>query len=233
MEIQKAGKYGDGISKRCIVCKKVLEIKTNFYLDKKSLDGYAMKCKSCTKVKCDITDENKKKKAKNFRLKKTYTTEEERKEARRLYDYNRYWNNRDEILLHRKIRKQNGYKYFSEKEKRDKVVRNQRRRAKIKNMQNTFTLEQWDFCKNSFDNKCCYCGADEPLQQEHFIPVSKMGAYTADNILPSCGPCNFTKHNTNFYKWYPKQPFYSKERELKILDYINSMSKKGMQRAFP
>ena len=223
---QKARKYGDGISKRCIVCKKILDIKTNFYLDKKSLDGYAMKCKSCTKIKCDITGANKKKISNNSNSRKKYLTYEERKEARRIYDYNRYWNNRDEILEKRKIRRDNGYKYISEKEKKDKVVRNQRRRANIKKLPNHFTLDQWESCKNSFDNKCCYCGQSTKLQQEHFIPVSKMGTFTANNILPSCGPCNFKKHNSDFFGWYPKQPFYSKERECKIMNYLKSMSVK-------
>ena len=201
--------------KRCKLCKLIFE-KSNlcFFTNIKSKDGFSSKCKSCAKIKYDVTGEGRKKK----------TESSMSKEARREYDHNRYWNNKEEIALKRKIRKENGYKYFSEKEKKLKVIRNQKRRATLKNLPNSFTLEQWEFCKNSFDNKCCYCGKKEPLQQEHFIPVSKMGHFAINNILPACGSCNIKKNNGDFFYWYPRQSFYSKQREIKILNYLNNIS---------
>jgi len=174
MEDQRERKYGTDGYKRCKVCGKTFEKVSNFYLNKNSGDGFATRCKLCTKQKYDITGNSKKNKSSSPKQ-RIYLTEEERKEAKRLRDYNRYWEKKDEITLKRKIRRQNGYRYFSEKEKRSKVVRNQKRRANLKNLPNSFTLEQWEFCKISFDNKCCYCAAEKPLQQEHFIPVIKDG----------------------------------------------------------
>jgi hypothetical protein len=232
MKARKAKKYGDGIYKCCKVCGKKLEIKTNFYLDKNSLDGYAMRCKQCTKHKydnLDKLDKNESKKVKSEKIKepkakKKPLSDEELRAKNKQRHFNYYWKNKEKIIERRKIRKDNGYKYSSEKEKKSKVVRNQKRRANLKNLPNSFTLEQWEYCKMYFDNKCCYCGEDAPLQQEHFIPVSNNGPFTADNILPSCGSCNVKKHDKDFFEWYPTEPFYSKENETKILKYLNKMT---------
>ncbi len=59
------------------------------------------------------------------------------------------------------------------------------------------------------------------LEQEHFVPISSNGPYTANNIIPACKSCNSSKRDSDFFSWYPKQPFYSKRREAKILRYLN------------
>ena len=60
----------------------------------------------------------------------------------------------------------------------------------------------------------------EQLHQEHFIPLSKGGGYTHNNIIPACRSCNSSKWNNNFFDWYPKQEFYSEEKENFILNFI-------------
>jgi len=235
MKMRKAKKYGNGIYKCCKVCGETLEIKANFYLDKNSLDGYAIRCKRCTKHKYDNLDKGKSKKNKSKKADKSEKVKEpkqnkkplsaeELKEKNKQTNFDYYWKNKEEIIKRRKIRKENGYKYSSEKEKKSKVVRNQKRRANLKNLPSSFTLEQWEYCKAQFDYKCCYCCEEAPLQQEHFIPVSKMGPFIASNILPSCGSCNIKKQDKDFFEWYPTEQFYSKEREAKILEYLIEMS---------
>jgi 5-methylcytosine-specific restriction endonuclease McrA len=73
----------------------------------------------------------------------------------------------------------------------------------------------------TFDNKCAYCGKEKPLAQDHFVPLSKGGEYTNNNIICSCKSCNSSKSDKDFFEWYPEQLFYSKEREAKILKYLN------------
>lgn len=98
----------------------------------------------------------------------------------------------------------------------------QKRLALKRKLPNTMTVEHWEMCKKYFENSCAYCGAKpDILTQEHFIPLSKGGGYTPDNIIPACFSCNSSKHNKNFFDWYPQQEFYSKEREQKILEYLN------------
>jgi hypothetical protein len=104
-----------------------------------------------------------------------------------------------------------------------------RRRACKRQLVNSYTLSEWQACVEYFDNKCAYCGNEEKLSQEHFVPLSKGGEYTKNNIIPSCTTCNSSKINKDFFEWYPKQLFYDKERERKILKYLNYDEKSKAQ----
>jgi hypothetical protein len=124
-----------------------------------------------------------------------------------VYKYRKKFASKDEALLH---------------EKKSKVLRNQKRRSLAKELESNFSLEQWQDCKEFFDNKCCYCGkSSDKLQQEHFISIKHGGEYTIRNIIPACNTCNIKKRDKNFFEWYPKQEFYSPERQSKILCYLS------------
>jgi len=88
----------------------------------------------------------------------------------------------------------------------------------------TFTLEQWKQCKNYFSDRCCYCGQKLKLAMEHLIPVAKGGSYNQQNIVPACGSCNSSKGTKPFHSWYESYKFYSKERESKILEYLEAVN---------
>jgi len=105
------------------------------------------------------------------------------------------------------------------------IVLMQRRRAKKQMLKSTLTIEQWNYCKNEFDNKCCYCGKEKKLTQDHFIPIDKNGEYTSNNILPSCRNCNSSKNSSSFLEWYPKQSYYSEIRKQKIIGYIEKITR--------
>jgi 5-methylcytosine-specific restriction endonuclease McrA len=96
----------------------------------------------------------------------------------------------------------------------------QKRRAKKLSLPYTLTSKQWQQIKEYFNNKCAYCGKELPLSKEHFIPLSKGGEYTINNIIPVCLSCNSSKQDKDFFKWYPAQSFYSKAREKRILKYL-------------
>lgn len=96
----------------------------------------------------------------------------------------------------------------------------QRRLARKRKLPANFTGEQWEMCKMHFDYSCAYCGSESNLEQEHFIPLSKGGEYTKDNIIPACDKCNPSKNDKRFEDWYTEQHFYSKSREIKILKYL-------------
>ena len=100
-------------------------------------------------------------------------------------------------------------------------VRCQRRRALKRELPSTLTAQQWEAIKLHFNNKCAYCGKEAKLQQEHFIPIKNNGEYTHNNIVPSCGKCNMSKHTLSFFEWYPQYSHYSKRREAKILKFLN------------
>lgn len=97
-----------------------------------------------------------------------------------------------------------------------------RYRARKRSLPHTLTVEQWNAVVDHFGGVCAYCGADEKLTQEHFIPVSKNGEYTKNNILPACGSCNSSKCDHDFGDWYPQQTFYDENRELRILEFLSN-----------
>jgi len=97
----------------------------------------------------------------------------------------------------------------------------QRRRSRKEQLLNTFTIQQWEATKLYFNNSCAYCGKDLPLEQEHFIALTKGGEYTTNNIIACCRSCNSSKSNKDFFSWYPKYKYYNKKRETKILKYLS------------
>lgn len=88
----------------------------------------------------------------------------------------------------------------------------QRRAARIKELAHTFTEEEWNEALRAFDYLCAYCGQKPSsefktkiLTQDHFIPVTKGGAYTVDNIVPACKTCNSQKWNLDPTLWIVKR----------------------------
>jgi hypothetical protein len=136
-------------------------------------------------------------------------------ESKRTY----YQNNRQNII------KQNSLYHKDNKEKY--IIIGQKRRAKKRQLPSTLTIQQWACIKQHFNNQCAYCGKGAPLDQEHFIPLTKNGEYALTNIIPACRNCNCSKRTQEFFYWYPRQPFYSKSREQKILTYLGY--KNGIQ----
>lgn len=101
----------------------------------------------------------------------------------------------------------------------------QRRKARKAMLPHSLSEEEWEQTLEAFDYSCAYCGhkpsEGEPrLHQEHFIPVSHRGGYTAENIIPACKSCNSSKHTRGFFKWYPGYKHYDRGRESKILEYL-------------
>lgn len=185
--------------KRCSNCAQVLPASTDYFYRKKAGKyGFDSRCKECV---IEYRNNNKK------RYKKYYE----------LY----YVENKDRILeRNSKWHKRN---------KNSAISRKQRRRAKKHKLPATLTEKQWNRIKVIFNLECAYCGMseeehiekyNEQLHQEHFIPLSKGGEYSHNNIVPSCRSCNASKHDEDFFEWYPKHESYNKKREKKILEYL-------------
>jgi len=229
--------------KICTQCLRELPATDEYFCNsKKGLLGLGQQCKNCLHRKREENEETILQRKREYREKNreeirrrqnelyNKNMEEVRKKAREYYAKNKTkiqqmnkkykqkkveWvkNNRDKINAQkREWRKNNRDKYLLEKHNR---------RAKEKQLESYFTNETWEECKKHFESKCAYCGKTEFLTQDHFIPVTNGGEYTKNNIIPSCQPCNSSKNNNNFFEWYPRQKFYSKHREKKILKYLH------------
>lgn len=143
------------------------------------------------------------------------------KEAHKEYSKIYYKENAEEL---RKQKRQ-----YYRKNKDLLSIKKQKRRAITQKLPATLTDEQWQQIKSEFNNSCSYCGMsetehldryNEQLHQEHFVPLSKGGEYTHNNIIPACRSCNSSKQDKDFFEWYPEQELYSERREQKILNYL-------------
>lgn len=81
-------------------------------------------------------------------------------------------------------------------------IQSERRRSRKAAVEATLTKDEWEEIKNEYNNCCAYCGESENgLQQDHVIPVSKGGPYTAENIVPACISCNSSKSDKLLSEW--------------------------------
>ena len=199
-------------TKICNKCNEDLPLEM-FNNAKRNDDGLYFYCKKCVKKQKKLYRErNKEKVANQRRISKQ--------------------KNRVKALAYQKQYRANNIEKYKEIDKRNKEANKEKynfyaqtRRTKKRMLPSTLTLEQWINIKNDFDNKCAYCGRKLKLTQEHFIPLSKDGEFSINNIIPACSYCNCSKGAKDFFKWYPEHKYFSKDREIKILKYLNYKNK--------
>ena len=204
--------------KECTKCKKVLPI-CNFGKCKANNGGLKTICRKClNKAKAKYREEHKEKIA-TYNKKYTGETIDERK---KYYKENKlkfaistkkYHNkNKEKFLILSRI--------YNKKNKDKIVINSQKQRAVAKGLTSTLAVEQWLQIKKQFNNKCAYCGGKKPLEIEHFIPSTKLGILTINNIIPACKSCNCSKKSSDFFAWYPKHKSYDLQREKIILKFL-------------
>lgn len=230
--------------KACTKCENEFEATTeNFCKAKNGLYGLSSVCKPCQKKWRDARRDIKREYDKKYvqenlehilkRSKEYYhknfekIAEREKEKAKtpemikRRREYRKTRKERD-ALLYKKWRKDNSDRISTIK---------QRRYNRKKKLESNLTHEQWLKIVSDFDNRCAYCGEEKELTREHFIPVTKYGEFTKDNVIPACRSCNSSKNNRDFFEWYPTFEYYSKQREKKILEYLNYNKNKEQQLA--
>jgi 5-methylcytosine-specific restriction endonuclease McrA len=83
-----------------------------------------------------------------------------------------------------------------ERVKASHAIRQSRRRARKAMAGGNVTQEEWLEQLEVFGHRCAYCLEKcDKLQMEHVIPIARGGPHTIDNVVPSCGPCNFRKYD--------------------------------------
>lgn len=230
--------------KICTKCNKELP-RTNEYFSIRHRYGkedFSSWCKECSNKSSKEWKKENLSKVKIYNKKYGENYYKENKE--KLIEYTRQYNlnNKEKIKIYKiknkehytELRKKyykNNKEYYLNKtrewiknnpEKIKIIYAKQRHKRKIlKNgLPIKFNLNDWEKCKKYFNNKCAYCGKELPLSQDHFIPLSKGGEYTINNIIPACKSCNSQKNAKSFFEWYPKCNSFNKERQQKILKYL-------------
>jgi 5-methylcytosine-specific restriction endonuclease McrA len=68
-------------------------------------------------------------------------------------------------------------------------------------VEHDLSAEQWDALRSAWGG-CAYCGvADQPLQRDCVLALSRGGRYTLENIVPACRSCNASKCNDEVTGW--------------------------------
>lgn len=75
-----------------------------------------------------------------------------------------------------------------------KRMSERKRRANKKTTETSLTTAEWSIILKTFNYECVYCPSRWE-HMDHFIPLSKGGTHTADNVVPACGPCNLKKRD--------------------------------------
>ena len=231
-------------SKRCTRCNKTKRLTVEyFYKRKDSADGFRGRCKECDlECRSIYREENRqainKDKLENYYknrvevLQKRKDYYKNNRESRLLYARNNAERQRQNNKIWRRKNKEHLIEYEREYRKRNPervITKNQKRRARVKNVNNTLTVVGWKKIKAYFNNSCAYCGVTEKehklkygeqLHQEHFVSLTSGGGYTHNNIIPSCKSCNSSKGTKDFFEWYPTHSSYNKNRETNILKYL-------------
>ena len=74
---------------------------------------------------------------------------------------------------------------------------------------------------DTWENKCAYCESDRAHTLDHVIPKSKGGPTKRWNLVACCGVCNLSKSDEDHITWFRQQRFWSEDKELKILEWLN------------
>ncbi|WP_053434793.1 HNH endonuclease [Sporosarcina globispora] len=109
---------------------------------------------------------------------------------------------------------------------------NKKREEKI----HKITDQEWNACKNYFNNECAYCGMtytehknqhNQDLHREHVEPEGKDDL---SNCIPSCKNCNSSKGTKLINEWYNiSNKKFSVERLTAINKWLNEDYKKYME----
>jgi len=207
--------------KQCIDCLEWFEMNdNNFGKDKKSKDGFNIRCKKCQKINQDIYY------AKNreaiIEKSKQYTVEHYSTQLAYILDYDK--NNPDK----RRKRRRKYYELNRDREKQKLVdffsmYPDKQKEYNENHRDHEITKKEWNICLKIFGDKCAYCGLP---QEKHIVNrkdeifvmnfhkehVDDKGANDLRNAVPACRVCNSSKHDFDMEEWFRRQEFFDEER---------------------
>lgn len=104
-----------------------------------------------------------------------------------------------------------------------------RRRARRRNLPDTFTLEQQRFCRQYWQHACAICGHEEGFEWvlafDHVVPLARQDCpgTVGTNMILMChgkGPCNTAKNAKEIGTWLATR--YSPQKAKAILQRIKA-----------
>ena len=157
--------------KKCHLCNVVKPV-TEFWTSKGHNDGFQSRCIPCEKKYQH--DRRDKYRPRQYRLRKKWREEN----PERNKEYNRqYARDNKEIWM----------------------AKNRRRTAKQRE-NSTYYISKKQL-KKLYRGPCVYCGATGKMTLDHVVPINRGGAHSIGNLVPACGPCNFSKGQKLLIEW--------------------------------
>ena len=106
--------------------------------------------------------------------------------------------------------------------RRARVAR--RRKRRMDSVSHDLSDAEWIALKAAWGG-CAYCGAaDEPLQRDCVLPISRGGRYTLDNVAPACGSCNASKCNDEVTGWLRRKRLNERAFLVRHLEIKNALA---------
>jgi 5-methylcytosine-specific restriction endonuclease McrA len=180
--------------KICSKCKVDKDI-NEFHKNKSKKDGRATECKLCKRqqdikykkehanyYKAYLKEYNQINKQELYEQKKKYIADNKLDHLKRRHIW--YEINKDEV-------KARVSQYKKDHPEQYQMYANKRLAQKKTSVIENFATQD---IKNKYGDKCFYCGGLFS-HIDHYIPLSKAGPHTLENIRPSCEHCNLTKSN--------------------------------------
>jgi 5-methylcytosine-specific restriction endonuclease McrA len=141
-----------------------------------------------------------------------------RQERSRIHSTRWYAEHRTEANAQRKVCYENNRDHFiqqslvwSQEHPEKKRVYSQKRRAlKLGNTpaSEMLTVEEWVAILSKHHHRCFYCGCnlgegkgEKRPTLDHYMPLSRGGQHTKENVVPACKHCNCSKYNKTPVEW--------------------------------
>ena len=99
-----------------------------------------------------------------------------------------------------------------------------KRKRRMDRVEHDLSDEQWSALKAAWGG-CAYCGAaDESLQRDCVLALSRGGRYTLDNIAPACRSCNASKCNEEVTGWLRRKRLDERAFLLRHLEINDALA---------
>ena len=80
-----------------------------------------------------------------------------------------------------------------------------------------FSKNDWERCKEYFNNLCAYCALVNFVSRDHIDPT---GSGELNNCVSACTTCNSSKGIKEMEEWYSQHKYFDKNRLDKIYKWI-------------
>lgn len=198
----------DGVLfKKCNQCNEWFPCNTDYFYkhNKNTSDGLFPNCKTCEKKRSSQWARD------NYDRHSIYTKRD-------------YIKRKDKYIESSNKQRKKGNQKIWRQNNPDKI---KDYRELYSNKAHNITPKEWISCKEYFSFTCAYCGMSEEEhkqiynQQLHKEHVNCDGEGDLQNCVPSCKPCNTSKHTENMEEWYKRQEFFNKQSLEKIYKWRN------------